>query len=278
MPNGGAVKLGYDPKRRPYNSGAVHLSYNVPNSLSRNPVTNTLKNKKRQLRQSGWDGLAGVILCDGDCNMLTTRMNSGSALTLEQIVRDFLRQNRSIDFVLTIGIQTHHNHLSVPRETLDVQPRLLAQPALGRESVDALVDVFNRAIADFPPLERNAANALRLASSTRPLHANRKTFYGGWHFTMGKPTQTTEIKISARALAAVLGGELDFETFRKGQQIRSNVNDRVFDFFQTMVREGRTIIEAKIEPRPAEDDDVVLLRFGLPDAAASKFRVPGEIR
>ncbi|AWI08305.1 hypothetical protein CKA38_02690 [Ereboglobus luteus] len=97
------------------------------------------------------------------------------------------------------------------------------------------------------------------------------------HMTMGNKTQTTEIKLSARALAAVLGGELDIEVFRKSYQIPSNTYGRGFDVFQSLVREGRTIIEAKIESLPDKDDDLIVLRFGLPDAAASKYRMPKDM-
>lgn len=274
--DGGAIRISYDPNKRGYNTGGGHLSFNVPYSLSRNPLTHALKGKKRQLKKSGWSGLRGIIVCDADCYILTSNTGYSSALTLEQIVGDFLRQNRSIDFVLCVGVQTQWDHLSRPQISLKYFSRLIPQPSLSKDRLNSLIDVLNRALTTFPSIERNSANAVALANSPVPIYKDQTRFFREWNFTMGKSHEPAEIRLSARSLAALLGGEMDFEMFRQGQRITSNVDGKSFEFFQAMVRQGRTIIETRVERRPSEDDDVIVIRFGPPDAAASKFQTPSE--
>lgn len=106
---------------------------------------NSLKRKKPQLAKAGFTGLNGIILCDGDCSMLTSSMYAPTAYTLDNIVWDFLRQNMSIGFVLAIGIKAQHWPFGCGAK-LSLVSKLFAQPHVEVRARLGLTDVFSAMI------------------------------------------------------------------------------------------------------------------------------------
>ncbi len=62
------IRITYDPNGRGLGGG--HLVYTAANILDDNSVFSALKRKARQLKQSRYPGMRGVILCDGGCHIL----------------------------------------------------------------------------------------------------------------------------------------------------------------------------------------------------------------
>lgn len=269
----GVIQLDYNPKRRPQNQHAGHLSFDVPYSLNRNPVFNSLKGKKQQLAKAGFSGLNGIIMCDGDCSTLTSSMYSPTAYTLDNIVSDFLRQNTSIGFVLAIGIKSQHWPFSGGAQ-LSLMPKLFAQPSVDATTRQKLTEVFDAMLAHFPKLHRTPLNARYHLERGSPPSVRRSDYFCWFCVTPGSPMRNSEIKLSARTLTALLAGEIDLKEFREAHRISSNNGSPPFEPLRHFAHEGRRLESVKIEPMPGEDDDLVVLTFGHLDPAAVKFQMP----
>lgn len=272
---GGTIRIDYSPRRRPYNHGAGHLSFDVPYSLTRNPIFNALKAKKRQLAASGFQGLKGVIMCDGDCSVLATRMYSHSAFTVDQIVQEFFRQNSAVAFVLTLGIATHHNSLGLPRTTFSYIPKLYFQTTVPADVRTSLLNVLDLGLKEFPLPLRTPVNVRHLLAEGSPPPVNRTDYFGWLSYSTGSLMQPIEIKISARTLTALLGGEISLEEFQKEHRTKGSPSHPPIEPLKRALDEGRKLEALRLQPLPGEDDDEVVLTFGGFDPAKIRFRAPG---
>ena len=84
-----------------------------------------------------------------------------------------------------------------------------------------------------------------------------------------------EIKISARAVVALLSGSLDYGRFR---ELYSDQNDQrgLLVTLAKFESRGLTISDASVEKCPEEDDDWLILRFAGPDPAAGPSFITGR--
>jgi hypothetical protein len=74
-----------------------------------------------------------------------------------------------------------------------------------------------------------------------------------------------EIRISSRTVLDLLAGNLAYEHFPETYK----------GFFRGMSKEGRLFVTANIEKDTHEtDDDWLVLTFGEPDPAVTRFRSP----
>jgi hypothetical protein len=268
--DGGAIVLTYDPKRRPLNHDTGHLSFNVPYSLTRNPVYNVLKSKKPQLKKSGYKGLKGVIIGDASCNILNTSMVSGSAFSLSDIVLGFLGETQSIDFVLTVGVE-ERSSMSWNRE-IRFKPALFFQRKMSEATGKTLEKALSRVLSQIPIPERPGYSAIYKLERGSPPDAWSGAIAAS--FTLPRFMEPSEIRVSSRLLAGLLSGKITPAEFRSVHEIRGNTGKPPVCLFEQFVREGRMITEAKVEPHSDRDDDHVVLVFGPPDPAASRFRTP----
>jgi hypothetical protein len=271
---GGAILLSYDPKTRPSNHDGGHLSFNVPYSLKRNPVYNGLKSKKGQLKKSGYKGLKGVIIGDASCNILNTSMASGSAFSLRDIVLGFLEETHSVDFVLTIGVE-ERSTMSLKME-IRFKPALFFQRKMSDTTGRALETALGRVLGQVPIPERPGYSAIyRLERGSPP-----DAWFGaiGASFTLARFMEPSEIRVSSRLLAGLLSGEISQAEFRSAHEIKGNTGKPPVCMFEQFVKEGRMICETKVEHHGDKDDDHVVLVFGPPDPAASRFRSPKTLK
>ena len=70
-----------------------------------NPLFNALKNKAGQLKASGYKGIRGIIACDRGSRIFT-ETSSWATFNIDEVIKDFLRQNSSVSFVVTMGIRS----------------------------------------------------------------------------------------------------------------------------------------------------------------------------
>src|SRR5262249_40909482 len=68
--NGADIQITYKPGAR-YFTGS-HLSYTATYGIDNNPVYRALKRKRDQLASN--EGVTGLIICDGNCELLRPRM------------------------------------------------------------------------------------------------------------------------------------------------------------------------------------------------------------
>jgi hypothetical protein len=234
-----------------------YLSYNLAFVVDDNPVFNALKAKGDQLKQVNFQGLRGIFLCDGGCHILRSTRSSQSFDTSD-IVREFLRQFRSVGFVLVLTVRQEHD-FSLHNVRVLLEPKLYFNRSLRDDHskvssvIQSLCDLLPRPV-DTP---ERALNLLEFHKGLSGRHWGRLT-------TGGK------VKISARAVLEMLAGAKSVQEFEKEFGMNSEENP-----FRRMLNSGRLIKSVTIESKPDQDDDVAIFEFGEPDPAVGPFKVKG---
>lgn len=244
------VHFTYDPRAHGRLAGG-HPSFDVASIIDSNPVYNALKSKGDQLKATGFSGFAGVILCDGGCQMLRSTMSGWQTYRIEEIIRLFLSQFDSVAFVATFVVK-ELSSFSSDRHLL-VEHKLYLNP---KHAVDNLVlaEMLVKLHKLLPEPQFTPENALARVKSREA----KGRYYG-------KIVMGSTVKMSARLLSEVLAGRTTVQDFY-GMKAGENPFDR-------MLAAGRLITKVTIEPNPNEDDDTVTIEFGEPDVAVSQFRV-----
>lgn len=241
------VHISYDPTKRGF-SGGNHLVFTIASHISKNPIYNALKEKGDQIKAAGWDGTAGIFLCDGGCETLTVHRPSWSAYNLEEIVRYFLRQVNSVSFVLVFTVKTVSGHLRPAAQ-------LYKNSRIQTPSSD-LEFVLDRILKSLPIPETTPFQARHAIKSGRGLEGrmNDAMTIGG------------KVEMSARELLDILAGKQTVQAvFEKHSSPLPNP-------FAQRLAEGRLISKVTIQHVPEHDDDRVVIEFGAPDPAISLLR------
>jgi hypothetical protein len=247
-------------------TSAGHPSYTAAYSLRDNHVLNALRRKARKLKQSGFSGTSGIILCDGGCEMLRSKMENWSTYSLKEIIAEFFRIRSSVDFVLAIWIEERPT-FSVESGTPKVQSRLYTNPRLpdlNAAMLSCLSGVCGLLPAPYKT-PQNARHHLQWLRKTKRWHEG-ESFYGGMTVSDRK------VEISARVVLELLSGKLDSKTFSSIYRI-SKINP-----FQRMLEQGRVIVGITLRPpeRPDDDDEWLEFEFGEPDPSISPFQLPSH--
>jgi len=241
-------------------------AYDHPKSLTKNPLFNALKAKARKLR--GINGLKGLIVCDGDTQTLRPQsIGSDWRFSERKIVEEFLRQNSSIGFVLTISVKEDQPSWASQERNRQLVLNLMAQTGL--KQGPELDRLFREMAERMPAPEASPQNAA--------LRARERGFGWGGHggFTMSDRSLT----ISSRLLMEVLAGRRSHAEMNELQGWRS-MNEpsdrerRFFNPFERWLAEGRLPVSITVEYDPDGRDDLVTFKVGEPDVAISPFRVP----
>jgi hypothetical protein len=249
------IRVSYDPDKKYW--GGTHLAYTGANILDDNPVFHTLKRKAPHLKQSGYPGLRGVILCDGGCQMLAEGRPSSAEYPVQQVVGDFMRQNQSIGFVATIAVR-HDRSQSIGHG--HYKPALAVWVSRAHAAQKRpLLSVLEQMVSHLPTLEMSAANAVRRVRSRFPTVGS---FFGGYQ--MGGDQY---MKLSAIGILQLLAGTISYSDFAKAHGFEQH------NTFANAVRNGRVILNCKIESGGEEDDDWITFEFGNADPALAPFSV-----
>lgn len=262
------VSIAYDPRQTHISGG--YPAYTVPKRIDRNPLANALETKALQLKRSGLTGPMGIVVCDGDCDMLRSRSYGswrGDSFSVEDVTVEFLRRRVQITFVVVLCITPRSLYpvdLSPKNLTYDV--RVFPNRNLPLKFFPPLQELLKNFAGHLPQPIRTPQNAKHYVDwllKTSQWHRGR-SHYGG--FTMSRDS----VKISARAVLDLLSGRLTAEQFIADHRFQNR------NIFERMLRDGRPITAARFEPSnlPEDDDDWLVFEFGEPDAAISPFRVP----
>jgi hypothetical protein len=241
------VTITYDPAQRYFSMS--YLAYTVPFSATENTIYRALEEKGRQLKRSGFKGIKGVVLCDGGCDALNRRAQRGLNLDASDMVSAFLSNYRSVDFVLTMLVESDNSGRSGPEHQ-----RVLARADLLRaDSPAALLVGYLR---ERLPLE--LPNPENIPINAYDLENEGKSFNGGGIMS------GQSIKMSSRAVMGLLSGETNPEDFMRD-------NPHVKERFARALREGRMLKGARIERCQQRDDDWIEFSFSERDPAISPF-------
>jgi len=254
------VSIQYQPGRGWGAASLSYTSYTSTTVIDHNPLFNALKSKADQLRRSGYEGIRGIIVCDGGSRMFT-EISTWASYTMDEVVREFFRQNTSVLFVATIGIKSRPSGVGAG-VSLYPDPRLFVNGSVEQLEWSAdLNRLLHRVTAALPALEQTPEN-VRISMDWNRSTKRTKPYYGGSEMTRN------EIRMSSRELLDLLAGKLDHELFAKRYDLGGG---NLFGLFRDR---GRMISSAAIERRPDEDDDWIVLRFSDGDPATCDFVVP----
>lgn len=255
------ISISYNPKEG-YDSGS-NLVYNVAYSLTKNPIYNDLKRKRDQLKGTNYKGPLAVFLCDGGCHALRSKMYSPDTFRLKDIIYHYLRRTSSVSLIVTLTIKTRVNSFPL-RSNLELDIQFFSNSETmenwGNQLIDELVGVIPEPVSDV----MNAVNHLKSKHCKEGLSK-----YGGINMSRKRA------EISARALLALLSGRVSQEKFLKDHGlVPSERHKDAVNLFDKILCEGRLIDEIRIEKSISEDDDRIIIEFGDPDPAISKFTIP----
>lgn len=239
---------------------ASHGSYTTTTVKDNNPLFNALKSKADQLRQSGYKGIRGIIVCDAGCRIFTEIPN-WSTYKMDEVVTEFFRQNDSVEFVLTIGIISNFKMSGVQHEYAH---RLFARDRKS-DWVLGLKRLSDKVVSSLPSIAQTPENVLNIMKWNQSAKWTRP--YMGGSIVKGN-----EIRISCRELLDVLAGRLDQGSFAQNHDLGGG------NIFAIWRSQGKMINRAEVEHRPDEDDDWITLEFKKGDPAVCDFTVPTKVR
>jgi hypothetical protein len=253
-----SVIVSYDRSQLYFGRG--HLSYTNVKAVEQNPLWNALRDKAIQLR-SARDVKRGVIVCDGGCDLFSGRIRTGNNFSADQIVRRFLAERSSIDFVYLITAERGHGFNS--------KCAFIAK-GWTRNPIDTpiLNGIISPALSMLPtPIVDSINAAIRAQQAGYGLGMR-----GGMVMGFGK--QNGFVKIPSRTLLELLAGRLapsEFDAAFGGPidtERRSMPNP-----FQVAIDQGKMITAVELEHAEGQDDDWITVKFGGPDPAISPFRI-----
>jgi hypothetical protein len=261
------VRVGYDPREKATTGG--HPSFTVPYSKSNNPLSNALKKKASQLAAAGFEGVTGIVLCDGDCDAVrSVHLLDGGArrhFRGADLIGDFLRRHSSISFVTSLTVKQPYPRVLGHQNPLTFETAVFLNQRPRYACPEEVAALLARLPALLPAPESTPANVLNHFRYAGP-HVGL-SFYGGSTMT------NHEIRISTRALTELLAGKIDLKRFREDHHlVPSKPGDHAIDFFKNQIKGGRTVESVRIERSTDKDDDWIVFVFGGPDPAISLFR------
>ena len=257
------LSVSFDPAARGISGG--YPSYTTTYSVRRNPVANALRNKARQAQRAGASGFTGTFLCDGGCQLLHERHTGGDAVKLHDVILNYLRQTRAVDFVATFAVESSHPWpLLGKQETHVVKPHLfsLRDP----QEIEPVRTTLYDLASQLPPAETSPANA----------HAWYAAGCGQVGFRREPmKMQSNRVSISARWLMELLAGRISVEAALKEYGIDGQGGSGMHSNpFRRFLEEGRLPKDVRVSRAPDSDDDAIVFEFGAPDAAIAPFRNP----
>ena len=252
---------------------ASYPIYTQATSKTQNPIYNTLKLKaQKQFKKISYTGSKGIILCDGGSDMVHSQLSGGFHFisVVPDTVKEFLRQNQSIEFVLMLS--------SIWKD----KGRIGFYP--GRSVRAIQVEIFpNKNFGKLPVGIRDSLSELQRHFS-EPINTPsgaRETIRHGFDPKRFRPLQggfavrSKEIRISASDVLALLAGVVTQEKLFKSLKFKPWDNDpsSIRNPFEYFLSQKMRIVDIQVEDTPY-DDSTLIFKFDGPDPAISKFINP----
>lgn len=273
------IRLEYDPARRPGNEEGGHYCYDLPYSARENPIFRGLKEKRNQLAVSGYNGLKGILVCDGDCATLGRYegIRGFSGCSLDTIIAEFFRQHSSVAFVVTAGVRTNLPHVS-GRGALPLSLRIFFHPRIRRDLQAKITTTVTAACRHLPRALWSPENALRILQEGSP--PKLTSLFSTWlkcsaSFSMKKADPTTEVSLPARTVIALLSGEIDMASYQQALKRRYPSSPSPAEIISQSLRSGQKLAAMHLERGNLDDDDdTITFSFKGYDAGGAKYRLP----
>jgi hypothetical protein len=138
---GAGLSIIYSPGR--WGCSFSYSDIRGPRNIDRNVLSGALKDKKRQIRDSGHDsgnGWTCIVLCDGNCAALT-RSKSWDTYSRDDIIKKFFHRHTSPDFIVCLSVHHVQQPLSNDQRSLDFAVELFARnPSQVAEGIERLFE------------------------------------------------------------------------------------------------------------------------------------------
>ena len=239
-------------------------SYRIALAATHNPIFNALVDKAKQLKKANrYTGPRGIILCDAGSNLF----RESSAVGLGQIIAQFLRNQSSIDFVISISCQSKLS-LGSGRFEKTIEVKCFQKPS-STPLDPSIIASIRRFATSFPKVVTDSETA-RLNARLKQSSRESNSFSGGFEWIAYE--NGVRMKFSARVLLDYLAGRIDHADFL--QQTSAGLADMVgSNPFAARLEKSELISDIRFERGESEgDDDWVILRLTGPDPAISEFR------
>jgi hypothetical protein len=258
------IVLKYDPAQTSYTWSAPITS---AKKLSNNPFYNALNDKLDQLEAPGFMGARGIILCDGGSNMFFFRKGDVLHYGSDDVINNFLRANRHINFVMTVWVDR------APDTSQDFRLYKVRAQLFQNDNFSLMDEKIRHGLLGVENLFPLAPATVDMALSS----INEGRGKQRWGFHYWKPTMSEDkkqIKISAIGLLQLLAGQIKQDVFLEEQGFKARGEETSVDLnpFLEHFRSGVTISGISLE-RSELDDDYVVVTFGGKDAALSAYQV-----
>lgn len=246
-------------------ASATYPVHTLATSKTQNCVYNALRYKtQNQFRRVSYSGPKGIILCDGGSKMFHTRPSEKfhPYYNAREVAGEFLRQNRSINFVLLLSIIDAKNGFLFKTKPpyRKVQAELITD-----KSFTNLPTGLGEALAE---IERQFPEPCNSAAGAR------ETIRHGYdpikiRTLMGKIVMSNQqIKVSSNDILALLAGVITQEELFKSWDNTISTRSAFHYFLSKKMR----IVEVQV----IDQGDVsnLIFKFDGPDAAISPFINP----
>jgi hypothetical protein len=261
------ITVVYNPHGKFFSSG--HACYYLPSSLINNPLYNRLKKKSEQLRKSKYEGIMGVFICDGGCNLLNRDFHSLEEYSQDKIIQEVFRTNTCLSFVFILTIEEKHSSCYLnTKNNKFIRGNFYENPKARFPVTKIFFEEFKQLEKHFPVPQSTPQNASHYIDFKKEKSLSLDqglSHYGG--FTMSG----NEIKISPCIITELLAGTLKFEKFDEDYKNNNGVNV-VKEFFNRQIQQGNVIESAIIEKCSEEDDDWITFKYESGESAISKFQ------
>lgn len=240
-------------------SSMPSIAYDVED----NPVYKRLKEKQSQLSGAPPGSLKCIFLVDVGCDTLRVLHRSDSTrriATGEQIIWHFLNKY-SVDIVVVFSAQSNNIYSPVGASRIWRVTYFDKRTSVPTEEHDGLRKIA--AVLPTPNYEGYTARSLHRQGSFTPQGRGQ---YLGSHAISGGGRMSMEMKLSARLVLEFLAGRITAEQFHDFSGT-SHV-------FETMLKAGKTLQNARIEKTGLDkDDDYLVFDLDL-DYAALPLKRP----
>lgn len=249
------LSISYNPTAAFFTSS--YPSFTVAKSLTNNPIYNRLKRKSKQLKDCGYPGLKGVIICDGGCSLIVPDTTSNiSSHSIGSIINNFLQQQDTISFVIAVYVEEDISGMIGREIKRNFSLKYVAKDNC-KNTIDKLTRNLISSTSQLPSPISTPKNASWALKNKHSFPGN--TFYGGCTMSSNK------ITISARTLLDLITGNITSEKM-------INDHNDVGAYLKNQIDQGyklRSISLSKIEE---SDDDWVELSFeDIFDPSVSKY-------
>ena len=263
------IVITYDPEGKS-SRGAGHV-YTLATSKTKNTLYNTLRSKQRQLRLIDSFVAKGIIVCDGGSHMFYAKASGEFRpyFNAAEVINEFLRQNRSIDFILALSvIFTNRGGIKVDSKRPMRKVKVELFPNRGFVS---LSDKLRRSIVE---IERYFPEPFNIPDGERETIRQGLRPKEAWPLVNYLSISDSEIRLWANNLFALLEGSISQDKFFELSKFKDCYfgSTHVSNPFEHFHRLKRRIVEVRVEEE--HDFTYIVFKFDGPDPATSDFINP----